>query len=357
MQLVKKSGLKIQKSYGEKIISSLKECRILDKNLKIKKNENFIFVPLERYPSNEVLHKIKRIRKDITVGEFDFQEREDDIKTLEKLLENKIGTKNLDKLPKSLDIVGDIAIIELSQDIEMYKKEIGKAILSNIKKINTVLIKKSPISTKFRLRDYECIAGIDRTLTIHKEFGCEFIVDLSKAYFSPRLSFEHDRIASNVIDGEVIIDMFAGVGPFSILIAKRHERIKVYAIDINPEAMKYLVKNIVHNKVKRKVTAIFGDTRYISTKHLQSVASRIIMNLPSESFNYVRFACNALRKKGGIIHFYAFMDDSGLLEDKVKELKEEISLSKRNLTKIIHAREIKEIAPRIKQIVIDAKVI
>ena len=355
--MVKKSGLKVQKSYGEKIISSLKEFQILDKSLKIKKNEDFIFVPLEKFPSNEILNEIKRIRKDITIEELDFEERENDIKTLEKSLENKIGTKNLDKLPKSLDIIGDIAVIELSQDIEMYKKEIGTAILSNIKKINTVLMKKSPISTKYRLRDYECIAGSDKMLTTHKEFGCEFAVDLSKVYFSPRLSFEHDRIASNVIDGEVIIDMFAGVGPFSILIAKRYERIKVYAIDINPAALKYLIKNIIHNKVKRKVTAIFGDAQYISTKHLQNAASRIIMNLPSESFKYVRFACDALANRGGIIHFYTFTDDSSLLEDKIKELKEEISSSNRNPTKILYAREIKEIAPRRKQIVIDVKII
>jgi tRNA (guanine37-N1)-methyltransferase len=218
-------------------------------------------------------------------------------------------------------------------------------------------MKKSPISTKYRLRDYECIAGSDKTLTMHKEFGCEFRVDLSKAYFSPRLSFEHDRIASDVIEGEIIIDMFSGVGPFSILIAKRYERIKVYAVDINPVALKYLIKNIVHNKVKRKVTAIFGDAKYISTKHFQNFASRIIMNLPSESLNYVRFACNAIRRKGGIIHFYTFMDDSGLLEDKIKELKEEISSSNRNLGEIIYTREIKEIAPHRKQIVIDAKIV
>lgn len=355
--MVKKSGLKVQKFYGEKIISSLKEFKILNKSLKIKKNENFVFVPLERRPSEEIFNKIKRIKKDIKIEEFDFEEREDDIKTLSKLLENKIGLKNLEKLPKSFDIIGDIAVIELSRDIEVYKKEIGTAILNNIKKINTVLMKKSPISTKYRLRDYECIAGSDKTLTLHKEFGCEFRVDLSKAYFSPRLSFEHDRIASDVIDGEIIIDMFSGVGPFSILIAKRYKRIKVYAIDINPTALKYLIKNIVNNKVKRKVTAIFGDAQYISTKYFQNFASRIIMNLPSESLNYIRFACNSIRRKGGIIHFYTFMDDSDLLEDKIKELKEEISSSNRNLRKIIYTREIKEIAPRRKQIVIDALII
>ena len=88
------------------------------------------------------------------------------------------------------------------------------------------------------MRDYELIGGSGNTETVHREYGCVYNLDISKVYFSPRLSYEHYRVASQVQEEEIVIDMFAGVGPFSILIAKNHEHVKVYAIDLNPEAVK-----------------------------------------------------------------------------------------------------------------------
>src|SRR3989337_4513003 len=129
-------------------------------------------------------------------------------------------------LPKALDIVGDIAIVEVPPELETQKNLIGKAILEAHRNVRTVLAKAGAVSGDYRLRDFEVIAGEHNTSTIHKEFGCSYQVDVAKAYFSPRLSHEHERVASLVQNGETVADLFAGVGPFSVLIGKSHKDVQ-----------------------------------------------------------------------------------------------------------------------------------
>ena len=355
--LVRKIALKLEKSHGEKVILLAKRHELLDENFRIIHDEKFIFVPLKEKPSREFLNAIEKICTEIGIEKVVFERRLDRPVTLIDLLRGKLAPNVLAHLPKSIDVIGDIAVFEISPGIEKYKRAIGKALLNIDKTVKTVLIKAGPISTEYRIRDYEFIAGTRKTVTEHKEFGCKYFLDLAKVYFSPRLSFEHNRVSSDVKEGEVIVDMFAGIGPFSILLAKKVKRSKVYAIDINPEAVKFLVKNIACNKVKRKVTAIYGDAREVAIKHLQRVADRMIMNLPSESIKFIDVACKVLKPKGGILHFYTFTDNSSGLDEKIKDLQERVSSMNRKSKEIKCSRKVREIAPHKWQIVIDAEIV
>jgi tRNA (guanine37-N1)-methyltransferase len=111
---------------------------------------------------------------------------------------------------------------------------------------------------------------------VQKEHGCEYHLDLSEVYFSPRLSYEHSRVASQVEEKETVVDMFAGVGPFSILIAKTHEDVKVYAVDVNPDATRYLERNIIVNGVMGKVVPVLGDAKEIVHERLRGAADRVM---------------------------------------------------------------------------------
>src|SRR5438309_10906401 len=144
--------------------------------------------------------------------------------------------------------------------------------------VRSVYAKSGEVSGAERIRPLRYIAGENRTHTIHKEYGCLFKVDLSKAFFSPRLSTEHQRVAQMVEEDERVIDMFAGVGPFSILIAKRLGDVRVEAIDANPQAIQLLRENARANKVESKVHANLGDAREVIQKELTQIASRVIMN-------------------------------------------------------------------------------
>ncbi len=207
-------------------------------------------------------------------------------------------------IPRSFDIVGRIAIIKLPEPLLPYEKEIGSALLKANKSIDTVAIDKG-VKNRMRIRDLKVIAGKESLITLHKEFGISLEMDLSKVYFSPRLATERWKVAQEVKKGEKIIDMFSGVGPFSIMIAKHCEPEKIYAIDINPDAIKYMSSNIKRNKV-HNIEPICGDARAIVTR-LEKV-DRIIMNLPHSAFDFLETASSSIKEKG-IIHYYEFLSE------------------------------------------------
>ena len=143
-----------------------------------------------------------------------------------------------------------------------YEGVIGEKILEINPSLNSVFKKTEPVKGEFRIRDVELIAGINKSETVHKENKCVYELDIRRVYFSPRLATEHDRVCSLVKDGEVILDMFAGVGPFSVLIAKI-KRNQVVAVDINPVAIYYLKKNIILNKVEKNITVFAPSIRFL----------------------------------------------------------------------------------------------
>jgi tRNA (guanine37-N1)-methyltransferase len=349
--------LKIPRNYGEKAIILANKLGIIDKELEIQRNQKFIYVPLVRQPSEDTLKALQSQIQEYEITACAFREKARKAKTLIEHLEDKLPPHLLASLPKAMDVVGDIAIIEVPSELEKHKGLIGEAIIRTHKNVRTVLAKAGAVSGTYRLREFTVIAGEPKTATVHKEHGCQYYVDLAKAYFSPRLSHEHHRVASQVGEGETIIDMFAGVGPFSILLAKMRERVKVYAIDINPEAVELLKRNIRLNRVDGKVYPMLGDAKEIIEKMLVGVADRVIMNLPEKAIEFVGSACKALKADGGIIHFYSFVKPSKSLDDIKIRFAQTVENSGRRLQKIHFSRLVRETAPYEWQAVIDAKIL
>jgi tRNA (guanine37-N1)-methyltransferase len=274
-----------------------------------------------------------------------------------KVLENKLPAHLLTALPQSLDVIGDIAIIEVPLELKPYGNIIGEAILKTHRNITTVLAKAGAISGTYRVREFTFIAGEQKTKTVHREFGCQYNVDIAKAYFSPRLSNEHQRVASLVHPGENVVDLFAGVGPFSVLIAKKNPTGKVYAVDINPEAVELLKVNVRVNRVENRVFPILGEARKVTTTMLHGVADRVIMNLPETAIEFADAACQAIRPEGGIIHFYAFVRSPDSIENLKLRFSQAVESADRKVEVFLYAKGIRETAPFESQIVLDVKVI
>ena len=272
------------------------------------------------------------------------------------MLEDKLPPHLMASLPRAIDFVGEIAVVEIPPELERHKETMGEAIMKVHKQVHTVLAKSGVVEGIYRLREFEVIAGAGETETIHKEYGCTYYVDLTKAYFSPRLSHEHDRVALQVKEGETIIDMFTGVGPFSVLIAKRHENVQVYAIDVNPDAIDLLKRNLKENRVEQKVTPILGDADQIIGERLSGVGNRVIMNLPERAIEYVSSACETLKREGGIVHYYDFTNTPNPLEAARVRLIEAVEKTDRIIKKILFARKVRAIAPYAWQVVVDAEI-
>ncbi|MCW4008477.1 MAG: class I SAM-dependent methyltransferase family protein [Candidatus Bathyarchaeota archaeon] len=219
----------------------------------------------------------------------------------------EVLSKDLSKVYNSFDIVGDIAIIKLPPNAtENEAQIIAKTIMGIHKNVKTILRQTSPVAGDFRLRRLIHVAGENKTSTIHREFGCLFMVDLAKCYFSPRLSHERMRIATLVEPNEAVVNMFAGVGCFSIIIAKHSKATKVFSIDVNAAAVQLMQENVRLNRVYDKVIPLLGDAQEIIKSRLQQVADRVLMPLPEKALTYLPYAISALKASGGWIHYYDF---------------------------------------------------
>jgi tRNA (guanine37-N1)-methyltransferase len=224
----------------------------------------------------------------------------------------------------SFDVVGDIAIVRLTEKSREYAKKIAEAIMAVHKNIKTVLMQASAVHGDFRLRGLEYVAGERKTRTVHRESRCLFSVDVEKCYFSPRLFYERMRIARLAEDGETVVNMFAGVGCFSIVMAKHAKVQKVYSIDVNPEAVKQMRENIRVNKVYGRVVPIPGDAREVVEEKLRHVADRVLMPLPAKALEYLPHALLTLRENGGWVHYYDFVY-AAKTEDAVEKVRAKVS--------------------------------
>jgi tRNA (guanine37-N1)-methyltransferase len=348
-------GLKVGKENGEKILTLANKLGLTDKTLQIQKTEaDILQIPIMREPDAQELKLLRDEEPKLQLGTFLFAEKKKPEKTLAEILKDEMDPNLLASLPRALDIVGDIAIIEIPSDLESNKNIIGKAILKTHRNIRVVLAKAGAISGTYRLREYDFIAGEHRTSTIYKEYGCSYYVDVAKAYFSPRLSHEHNRVAHLVQNGETIVDLFAGVGPFAVLIAKESKEVKVYGIDINADAVDLLEKNTRLNRVENRVYPIVGDARQVVNEKLQGIADRVIMNLPETASEFIDVACKGIKPSGGVVHFYGFIRLPETLIDLQKRFVEAVERNGRKVVTFLYSNHIRATAPFEWQVVLDA---
>jgi tRNA (guanine37-N1)-methyltransferase len=347
--------LKVPKSLGEQAIRLVREFNLFNSKLKIQQIEDCLCIPLTADPSPAVLNKFKKLLN-FEISVHAFAEREKRHLVPLDFLANKLPSNLLASVPRAIDFVGDIAIVEIPPELGDHKKIVGEAILKAHKQTSTVLAKSGAVEGVYRIRDFGVIAGVKKTVTVYKEYGCVYRVDVAKAYFSPRLSTEHNRVASQVTEGETVVDLFAGVGPFAILIAKKHKNVRVYAVDVNPDAVSLLKRNVAVNRVEKQVVSVLGDARQVVRGQLSGKADRVIMNLPETALEFVDVACEALKPEGGIMHYYGFVKASDPLEAAKVRLTKAVSQNNRQVKNFLLAKTVREVAPYTWQVVVDAEI-
>jgi tRNA (guanine37-N1)-methyltransferase len=277
---------------------------------------------------------------------------------LKTVLADKIEPEQLKQIYKTYDIVGDIAIVRVPESHKHLSKLIAEAIMSTHREVKAVWHQSSSVSGDFRLRSLDFLLGKKTTETRYKEHGCVYKTDLRKAYFSPRLSYERMRIAELIQKGEVVLNMFAGVGCYSISIAKHSEPLKVYSVDANPCAFQYLHENIRLNRVADVVVPIQGDAKKVTEKELQNVVDRVLMPLPERAYEYLDYAHLALKPTGGWIHYYGF-EYAKKNENPVEKAETKVSEKMRRLCsnfQVEFGRIVRPIGPRWYQVVLDIHV-
>ncbi|MHA2357412.1 MAG: class I SAM-dependent methyltransferase [Candidatus Heimdallarchaeaceae archaeon] len=258
----------------------------------------------------------------------------------------------------AFEIIGNIMVVRNVTDIKAIR-EFAKVKMEKHPYIKTVLQQTTKIQGQERKRDFNYIMGEKTFETVHNEYGNSYFVDLSNTFFSPRLSYERQRIAQLVKKGEIVLNFFSGVGPFSIAIAKKQPDCVVHSIEINQAAYQLMVKNIENNNCKTIVFPYLGDAFEIVKERFINTASRILLPLPLESDKSLPVGYDALKNHQGIIHWQITVHkDSKDISSQDIEKRVRGILENNHITtefSIETLRIIRWIAPRIAHLGVDLR--
>ena len=277
--------VRVPRESGEQTRRRLAERDLLDQSREIAHEDGWLYIPVTDPAS---------VSSEYDIVDYDTPLRE-------------TQTMPADLLPfdPSYERLGSVVLID--EDDSDRAKALASAIVESDIPAKTVLNRASKIRGTERVRDWDILAG-EETEVVHREYGCEFLLDLAAVYFSPRLATERHRVVSQVREGERIFDMFAGVGPFAIPCAKQGG--EVVAVDINETAISYLRENADRNGVADRITAIAADVTELEADY-EGWADRILMNLPHSADEFLKTAV-ALAGEECVIHYYDIQHEDDL---------------------------------------------
>ncbi len=270
---------------------------------------------------------------------------------LREKMKGRLSESELELLPRSYQIVGRILLLKLKPELLERKNLVGSAIIEILPYVKTVCLQKQ-ISHVERKPDIEVISGGNSFKALHRENGCVFEIDVSKSMFSKGNKAEKMRLVKLVSPGETIVDMFAGIGYWTIPIAKLANSKKVFSIDINYEAADFLEKNIFLNGLQEKAEVLKGDCRNFASL-LENAADRIIMGYLFDTEKFLPAALK-MAKDGCMIHFHRNVE-----MEKIGEMKEKLAgTAAANGCEIefVNTVKVKSYAPKVWHVVMDLKI-
>ncbi len=264
-------------------------------------------------------------------------------------MRNTLSKDELEILPRGFKRIGHIATISLPHELAGHAHDIAKKIIE-ISGARTVALQEGPISGRHRSPKLRVISGDPVTETIHTENGCRFKIDAAQLMFSPGNLHERKRLIELVAHGEVVVDLFAGVGQFSVPIAVHARPSKVYAIEMNQLAYGYLLENIRMNRVGHIVSPILGDCAEVAPKNM---ADRVIMGILHVTHRYIPLALDALMPSGGVIHYHESVPSRLRFDRPIKRI---LDAAAGRRVEITSKRLVKRYAPGVDHVAIDAKI-
>jgi len=264
-------------------------------------------------------------------------------------LAEKLPRRLYNLLPSRAKLIGGVALLRFPEELDEYEGKIGRLALEfyKVRAVYRVYgvegVERRPI--------LKHLAGEEVEEIIHREYGCIFKLNLRRLMFCLGNSFERLRTAALVGRGEVVLDMFAGIGQFTIPIAVFSNPSRIYSIEINPEAYNYLQENVRLNGVEGIVEPIMGDCRRIVDERLRGTADRVVMGYFWETGEALPQALHALKPSGGVIHFHD-LARRGREEEFIEKVLEKVR-EEGYLPRLLKWRKVKSYSKTRNHIVID----
>lgn len=337
--------IRIPPEKGEEIREKTIAGKFLDTTRKIRKlqTEEGVFLEI---PVTEAAGK--KVGNFLVIEQVDPEFLKPSI-SLKEYLKGSLSETELSRVPSGWQILGDIIIVNIPAALESKKTQIAEALLSMYPKCKSV-VRDLGIEGQFRQPKRELLLGTS-TETIHKEHGCLFKQDVTKVMYS-KGNLEERKRMSRLGKGEVVLDMFAGIGYFSIPMAVHSRPKKIISIEINPESFSYLKENIWLNHVEDIITPVLGDCSQAAP---EGEADRVIMGYVAITHHYLEPAIRALKKNGGTLHYHETVHENLAWtrpEERIKRAAEKLGKK----AEVLETRRIKKYSPGVLHVVIDVKI-
>jgi tRNA wybutosine-synthesizing protein 2 len=323
-------------------IPYLMDLGLIDRSARISKEGDFRLVPISK-------------GREADIKEMGYEIREGPAYTMERRKPQERIVNELSDLPEDVksalpmkwEYVGDIVILKMDRTCTLYKERIGE-VYAKILGAKTVCADISGIAGELRRPSTEVIYGSE-TESVRLENGILYEFDVSKIMFASGNVDERHRMGKLDCSGETVVDMFAGIGYFTLPIAKFTGARKVFACEKNPESYMYLLKNACRNGVSEKVMPILGDNRAIPGKRF---ADRVIMGYVQTTSAFLPKALEIV-KHGGVIHYH----DTFYVNGHKEKIKEVFASFAEGEFEIEAIREVKSFAPSVSHYVADVRIL
>lgn len=337
-------GVSVGKVRAEEFRRTLAAFDLVDKSRLIEEEAEDITIPVVSAPSKRLLDEFGA-----SIVERDFDLRKPFVDPIDEIrLTAGIPQHLKQSLPSKWERFGDVAVLKLEPVLDRYESEIAQAYAS-VLRLKTVLREMGPIQGAYRNPSVRILFGSD-TVASHTENHIIYEFDASEIMFSSGNQEERLRMAGLRCDGEVIVDMFAGIGYFCLPLAVYQRPNRIIACEINPKAYSFLKKNIATNKVERVVDPVLGDNRDLPGRDF---ADRVVMGYLKTTNEYLPAAIRMLRD-GGVIHYHEtcpnMLLDSRPLE-RVRNAAEGAKIE------LLGSRTIKSYSPGVSHVVLDVRVL
>lgn len=267
---------------------------------------------------------------------------------LRGLLRGRLPPEELGRLPAGFQRVGHVALLRLPPELWERRREIGEALVGR-NGIRTVAVLRG-VEGRERRPEAEVVAGDPETVTLHREHGCLFRLDPLRVMFSPGNLHERGRLPRLVKPGEVVVDLFAGVGQFSLPIARLARPSRVYAVELNPLAYRYLCENVRLNGLGEVVVPLLGDCERVAPR---GVADRVILGILHVTHRYLPLAGEVLKPCGGFLHYHESVPVPLQFTRPVERVR--AAFPGREV-EILGVRRVKKYSPGVVHVVVDARV-
>lgn len=335
-------GVKVPRALAEELRVALAREGIVDKTLAILDDNESVLIPVHDEPSSVVLgrYNASLIEKDFPTRKT----RTDPIDQVRASVDMPDDTKLL--LPEKWEQLGDVVILRLPKELNAYESEVGKA-YARVLKAKSVLRDVGGIAGSYRTPVVRPIYGTD-TVAVHRENGILYKLDASKVMFSSGNVDERLRMAGVGCEGETVVDMFAGIGYFTLPLAVYQKPRRIIACELNQVSYGYLLENIALNRVGEKVEPILGDNRDLPG---DAFADRVIMGYVKTTHEFLHAAFRLL-KSGGLLHYHETCPNELLPDRPVQRLRD---AARKNKVEILRFREVKSYSPGVSHVVVDAR--